>query len=310
MTPTAKLVGYAALLVAVLVAGVAAGNAVGPDEPSTEAAASTTVPASGPSGSEGAEEEEIAMPAGLAIARDGYALDLASAARKVDDRLLQFRILGPDGEAVTAFDEQHERDMHLIVASRDLGWFRHVHPTLAPDGTWSVDLPIPSPGPYRVFADFKPTGAAALVLGADLTVAGEHEPSSMPEPATSVTVDGFDVRMEGAPVAGRSTTLVLTVTSDGAPAALQPYLGAGGHLVAIRSGDLAYLHVHPLEGDTEPGEIRFAVETPSAGTYRLFLDFQVDGEVHTAAFTVDVDSDGRPATTPPASDHDADGHGH
>lgn len=26
---------------------------------------------------------------------------------------------------------------------------------------------------------------------------------------------------------------------------LQPYLGAYGHLVALRQGDLAYLHVHP-----------------------------------------------------------------
>ena len=45
---------------------------------------------------------------------------------------------------------------------------------------------------------------------------------------------------------------------------LQPYLGADGHLVALREGDLAFLHVHPEEG-AEPGQIRFAAEFPSAG---------------------------------------------
>jgi hypothetical protein len=68
---------------------------------------------------------------------------------------------------------------------------------------------------------------------------------------------------------------------------LQPYLAAYGHLVALRQGDLAHLHVHP---DGVPGDgvipagpaIEFVAEVPSAGTYRLFLDFQHDGVVRTA----------------------------
>ncbi|MFM9662849.1 hypothetical protein ACKI2B_46205, partial [Streptomyces scabiei] len=72
---------------------------------------------------------------------------------------------------------------------------------------------------------------------------------------------------------------------------LQPYLGAYGHLVALRSGDLAYLHVHPNgepgDGTTRPGPtVSFTATAPSDGTYRLFLDFKHEGKVHTAAFTV------------------------
>ena len=60
--------------------------------------------------------------------------------------------------------------------------------------------------------------------------------------------------------------LTATVSRDGEPVTdLQPYLGAYGHLVALRDGDLGYLHVHP-EGDTGPGpEIAFGTEFPSAG---------------------------------------------
>ncbi len=104
---------------------------------------------------------------------------------------------------------------------------------------------------------------------------------------------------------------------------LQPYLGAYGHLVALRSGDLAYLHVHPNgepgDGATKPGpEISFTATAPSSGTYRLFLDFKHEGEVHTAAFTVragaatapaDTQSDA-PSGSSSAEHEDEPGHGH
>ncbi|GAA2466355.1 hypothetical protein GCM10023100_74820 [Actinocorallia cavernae] len=79
---------------------------------------------------------------------------------------------------------------------------------------------------------------------------------------------------------------------DGHPVGdLQPYLGAYGHLVALRAGGLAYLHVHPSgepgDGTTKPGpEVSFTVTAPTAGRYRLFFDFQHEGKVRTAAFTV------------------------
>jgi uncharacterized protein YfaP (DUF2135 family) len=49
--------------------------------------------------------------------------------------------------------------------------------------------------------------------------------------------------------------------------------------------------VHPLDGTTTGcGPVQFATEFPTAGRYRLFLQFQVDGRVHTASFTQDVGS--------------------
>lgn len=69
---------------------------------------------------------------------------------------------------------------------------------------------------------------------------------------------------------------------------LEPYLGALGHLVAIRASDLAYLHVHPEEGEDKPGEVRFGIHVPSVGTYRYFFQFSHRGTIRTAAFTVEV----------------------
>ena len=58
------------------------------------------------------------------------------------------------------------------------------------------------------------------------------------------------------------------------------YLGAGGHLVALREGDMAFLHVHPT-GDGPS----FAATFPTPGRYRLVLQFRHDGRVRTVAFT-------------------------
>ncbi|GAA4560405.1 hypothetical protein GCM10023097_74590 [Streptomyces collinus] len=48
------------------------------------------------------------------------------------------------------------------------------------------------------------------------------------------------MKLDGDATPGRASDLTLTVTKDGKPVRnLQPCLGAYGHLVALRSGDLA-----------------------------------------------------------------------
>ena len=234
--------------------------------------------------------------AGLQTSEDGYTLELADDRVRAGRQPIRFTITGPDGAPVTAYDEQHERDLHLIVVRRDLTGFQHVHPTLDADtGIWSVDGIALAPGAWRVLADFRPTGAEARVLGTDLLVSGEFNPATQGPDARVATVGDYQVVLNGDLTTGESK-LTLQVSKDGNPLTdLQPYLGAYGHLVAMRAGDLGYLHVHP---DGEPGQtpagpdIVFHTEFPSDGSYRLFLDFRHQGVVRTAAFTVTVGGDG------------------
>jgi hypothetical protein len=105
-----------------------------------------------------------------------------------------------------------------------------------------------------------------------------------------MTEGSYTVRIDpGAAAAGQETALAFNVTRGGRPVTLQPYLGARGHLVALRSTDLAYLHVHPTGATgASAGDVRFATEFPTTGRYRLFLQFKHDGRVRTAAFTANV----------------------
>lgn len=287
MNTTARLAGFGGALVLLAAGGFAVGNAAGP----VAAAGGEHSGAGGEhSGMAGPMDE---LPGGLASSKDGYTF--ATAPAPAPGRF-SFTITGPDGKPVTAFDVEHEKQqLHLIVVRRDTAGFRHVHPEPAPDGTWSVPLTLPAAGSYRAFADFAPTGGKPMTLGLDLSVAGDYQPVSY-APSRTAQVDGYTVRLDGALTAGKTSPLTLTVSRGGGPVTdLQPYLAAYGHLVALREGDLAYLHVHPDgapgDGRTAAGpQVRFAAEVPSAGTYRLFLDFKHGGVVRTAEFTVTTES--------------------
>ena len=130
---------------------------------------------------------------------------------------------------------------------------------------------------------------------------GDEPAAALPAPSDHAQVDGYEVTLDGDATPGESQ-LGFTVSLAGEPVRTDPYLGADGHLVVIRAGDLAYLHVHPL--DSEGDEVRFAAEFPSPGTYRLFLDFAHGGEVRTAAFTVEV-PDAYDRSAPSTTAHDA-----
>jgi len=205
-----------------------------------------------------------------------------------------FHVTGEDGKPVTEYDVAHDKKMHLIVVRKDLSGFRHVHPELRPDGAWEVESPLDGPGEYRAFADFKPTGGDARVLPLDVSVPGAAASRPLPPPSTTAEVHGYTVTLDGTLTAGGADPLTLTISKDGRPVTdLQPYLGAYGHLVALRKDDLSYLHVHPEgapgDGRTPAGpDITFSVEAPSTGDHRLYLDFQHEGRVHTAEFTVHV----------------------
>lgn len=234
---------------------------------------------------------------GLSSAQDGYLLTPVAVPHEVDETgPLSFQILDEHGDAVTSFATEHDKELHLIVVRTDGTRFRHVHPTMAADGTWSLPWQWTVAGTYRVYADFVPADEAdghPVTLTRTVDVAGAFSPVA-PALTDTASVDGFTVELTGDLTVGASSQLTLSVSRAGEPVTtLQPYLGAFGHLVALREGDLAFLHVHPegdepAAGDTSGPEISFMAEAPTPGHYLLYLDFQVDGQVHSAPFVVDA----------------------
>jgi hypothetical protein len=325
-TPT-RLGAYALGLVAVFGAASGIGAVVGPvgaaadDTTTHDTATHDQSHSESPMDTSAPTTAAGHLPGGLQISEAGYTLDVTGSLPAGEATPVSFRILGPDGRPVTAYDTAHDEDLHLIAVRRDLTGYQHVHPDLAADGTWSIPLTLTA-GTWRLFADFDPAGDdPALVLGADVAVAGDYTPQRLPEPSATAEVDGYTVTLDGQLTPGAESELTLSVARDGQPVTdLQPYLAAYGHLVALRDGDLAYLHVHPAgepgDGVTAPGpDITFFATAPSAGDYRLFLDFQHGDVVRTAEFTVRAGDPTAAATggaatpTGSAPTAGADGHG-
>lgn len=282
MTTPVRLSLFAVLLAAVFAGAAVVGAAVDPsgsDAGGDHAGAGSDGMAKAAADHGGATESSAATLPGLAVEQDGYRLVLERSTyeRSAGAQRLTFQIVDDRGRPVRDYDVAHEKRMHFIVVRRDFEHFQHLHPRMSDDGTWTQLVKFAHGGSYRVFADFE-RGGEQQTLGADVQVSGGFEAEALPAPRRTVRSDGglavtlraaddrlgFEVRDRG------------VVVND----KLDRYLGAKGHLVALRQGDLAYLHTHP-DGD----ELAFETTYPSAGAYRLFVQFSYKGRIHTAAFT-------------------------
>ena len=86
-------------------------------------------------------------------------------------------------------------------------------------------------------------------------------------------------KLDGVSASVNYATEKATVDFD--PAAVAP-----DDLVALREGDMAFLHVHPTEQSRNA--VGFGATFPTEGRYRLFLQFRHAGRIQTAAFTQEV----------------------
>ena len=287
MNTPARLTGFAVVLGLAFGGAALAGGAIDPDRSGGDAPAhaekAEKAGAHGggeKSGGHGGVKQQAVR--GLAVAENGARLivDEPELRRGRTERLT-YRIVDARGRTIKDFDVEHEKRMHLIIARRDLNTFQHLHPTQTPDGSWTIDVKLGEAGSYRLFADFKRDGKA-FTLASDLRVDGDADLRPLPAPATAATSDGgYDVALER-----HGDELEFAISKDGKTIKTEPYLGAGGHLVALREGDLAFLHVHPSEHE-EGDKVAFETEFPTAGRYRLFLQFKHEGKVQTASFTME-----------------------
>lgn len=308
----AKLSGFAVVLVTLFAAAALAGAAIDPDRDAPGAPHGGDARTATGGAHAGSEEnpsvledrtavrdaDKQAHPLrGLAVAENGLRL-------VVEDRELsrgrtetvRFRVVDERGLTVRDFDVEHTKRMHLIVVRRDLRAFQHLHPFQRQDGSWWISLRLPLAGSYRLFADFSREGEP-FTLASDLDVDGRADLRALPAPAQTARSDGgYEVRKQaGRTRPGVEASSRFTISKDGETVKTESYLGAGGHLVALREGDLAFLHVHPTEHSDgmreshgDDASIAFAATLPTTGRYRLFLQFKHDDTVQTVAFTQEV----------------------
>lgn len=235
---------------------------------------------------------------GISSTAEGFTFDSAVSVLTPSQEY-SFRILGPDGRPMTTgFLEEQTKLLHFYAIRDDLTGYVHVHPTMAADGTWSVHLPLPMPGPYHVYAGMLLRDAASkvhvLVLRRPVSMPGPYQLSPiLPAPSMSAEADGYTITFTTLPKAWTVMLFPARVTRNGQPATdLEGYLNAYAHMTAFKAGTLLYGHAHPLEyvtnGQTGGPTLTFHTEFPGSGDYRLFIEIQTGGKLHHLDLTVHV----------------------
>ena len=134
---------------------------------------------------------------------------------------LRFTVTDARSGQPTYAEEAHEAEMHLIVVSRDLGYFSHVHPQRAAQtGVYEITHTFPAPGDYVLYDEFELEGYGDEVHHFDLQVGGQGSaPAQLRRDISPKLVNGYDVsiRPTGDLRAGQPSGFVVTVTRDGQP---------------------------------------------------------------------------------------------
>lgn len=216
-------------------------------------------------------------------------------------------VVGKESEAVP-LDVQHEKKIHLIVVSNDLGYFEHIHPEYQADGSYKINVlekgksysngpgknetRFENGGDYTLFADYMPSGGSHQVEKVSFKVKGTPRPAvTFNADKLSGKSDNFSVVLN--PTGGKLITGALmhiagTVMKYGKeidPNSLENYLGAKAHMVVVSLNEKEYLHVHP---DVSGGKFDLHTTFAKAGVYRGWIQFQSGGKVHTVDFTMNV----------------------
>jgi hypothetical protein len=298
-TTTSRLAAFAAGLALVGGAAAGVGAAADPAPPFQDCLAAAAADAGLADDSMAEKKGHGGEPMVEAIpGADGLRSELAGVTLRPAPRsftagekaIWRFTVTDCNGDPLRDLEPENGKLLHLIVVREDVTAYQHLHPELQADGTWTIGVETPRPGRYRAIADFVVEGRK-YVVGTTLEVPGPVQERPLPAASLHARVDGYDVELQRPAEleAGEEAQLTFRVTRRGRPVRdLEPYLGAYGHLVALHAPDLAYSHVHPAGEDRSAGVITFDTELHERGAYRLFLQFQTAGRVHTVAFTQHV----------------------
>lgn len=201
-----------------------------------------------------------------------------------------------DNQPVYDFSIVQDKLMHLIVVSSDLSEFYHLHPDYKSNGIFTVDFRPAAPDTYYFFAEFLPALATEALATAQVTTMGEN--SSTQQEALTVTdttqiVDHYEVSIGKKKrfKANKDIELAFAIhdlDTNSNVKDLEPYLSSAGHLAAIHEDKQTYVHVHPMSTKLS-SPIRFYTKFPRPGRYKLFMQFQHLGQLHTASFVVEVE---------------------
>lgn len=262
----------------------------------------------------------------IAQSHRSYELEVTSTNNTVKPQqstTITYKIKNDKGEILKDYEVVHEKIMHFIFVRKDLQYFQHVHPTFnQATGEFSIDVTFPTDGLYRIFPDFTPAKSQdnpqllSVTLYQDIPVGNMSNYKAQDaaiDTQTTKTVGEYQITFTFPPQdqikAQKELTYSLVISKNGQPVRdLENYLGALGHSVILREGNLDFIHTHPKDmvadensamqhggsmqatgktGNKGP-QVDFETSFPEPGIYKIFTQFQHQGTVVIVDYIVKV----------------------
>ena len=182
----------------------------------------------------------------LTRARAQLAIDPAALTPNVP-AALTFTLRDYQGNPVQDLVRDHNRIMHVVIASKDFSVFAHIHaedlgpitPAMLKAAVFSVRYAFPKAGQYMISVDF--TERAYIFSDQFYVNVGHADAMGGPPPpdfALHKNFDGYDVTLKTSPSvlkAGAPVTLDYHIEKDGKPVTdMNPYLAVPMHISIIR----------------------------------------------------------------------------
>ncbi len=78
------------------------------------------------------------------------------------------------GAPIPKFEVMNEKQLHLIVASKDFSWYSHIHPQLKGNGVFTMNYALPRAGEYWLYADYVTPEGGHEVAQHSLKIGGKN----------------------------------------------------------------------------------------------------------------------------------------
>jgi hypothetical protein len=200
-----------------------------------------------------------------------------------------------ENKPIEKFDVVHDKLMHLIIVSKDLSYFDHLHPDYKGNGEFDITTTFPAGGDYQLIAEVTPHCAGDNSVEKHWIHIEGSEPKSQPlivDKSLTKEVDGLKATLSfDHLMADRNLNMTFTLrdSKTNEPVKdLQPYLGAMGHCVAISEDLNEYLHIHPMTTNENGPKVTFMTFFPKKGVYKIWGQFQYENRLIVIPFVVNV----------------------
>ena len=193
-----------------------------------------------------------------------------------------------DEGKIVELEKTHEKQMHLIIVSKDLETFLHVHPNELKSGHFEIETEL-RPDQYFAFVDINPKCKTYWIEPIKISVDNDSGYQSVNvselsnDSKLTKEINGKKVTLSHSDLNfGKTVTLAFDVNGEKP----LPYLGALGHVVIIDKQVEKFIHVHPLSDDVTEFQAHF----PRPGIYKLWAEFNLtDIGVMVFSFVLEVD---------------------